>query len=53
MDNKIRVHPKQLKHMLKDEFWKKMYEADPDKFLVTDEPADDKEQEDGGLSSDT
>lgn len=39
MQNKIRVHPKQLKRMLADPFWKKMYEADPDKFEVTDQPA--------------
>ena len=46
MQNKIRVHPKQLKKMLKEPFWKKMYEADPDKFEVTDTPADDKEESD-------
>lgn len=46
MQDKIRVHPKQLERMLKDEFWKKMYEADPDKFVVSDTPADDEPADD-------
>ena len=45
MQNKIRVHPKQLERMLKEPFWKKMYDNDPDKFEVSDEPP--KESDDG------
>ena len=50
MQNKIRVHPEQLKHMLNDPFWKKMYDNDPDKFEVSEQPPE--EQEDGDISPD-
>jgi len=45
MDNKIRVHPEQLERMLQDPFWKKLYEADPNRFIVYDLPP--KEKDDG------
>lgn len=45
MQNKIRIHPKKLEEMLEDDFWKKMYEHDPDRFEVTEEPP--KEEDDG------
>lgn len=51
MQNIIRVHPKQLERMLKDDFWKKMYEANPEKFVVTDEPPQEEPSDDNGNGS--